>query len=290
MTIECSTTSDAVTKSIRDLTAEDVRHLRLNHWSKVSTDEAVDIVRSYPGRSVWLPDTLEYAITGPWRHRHEIACVLALSAARNPSTLLTAIVDRSARLGGAAVIAIETDEVRHPSFYERAGFSVFEEVITLELESRWVIDAPSERLSFRLTSISTQADVGTLLRLDHTAFPWLWRNSEEELRAYAEAPGVELVLGYLHGEPVCYLGITAYLGWGHIDRIAVHPSVQGRGLGSEALSFAIGRLIQAGAQRIGLSTQKSNDRSQRLYDRFGFRRVSEHDYRVYGHWLRSVRT
>lgn len=282
MAIEARTTQSTVAGSIRTLTETDVARLRLGFWSRLNEDEARAAIGGYPGRSVWLPDTLEYAIVGPWRHRGEIANVLALSAARNPTEMLLGVVDRASELGAAAVISVEADEKRHPAFYQRAGFRVLEEVCTFDLDTRPAFVYAPGQLTFRLASVLNSSDLETLLRLDHETFPWLWRNSEQEFRVYANAPGVELVLGYVDGQAVCYLGLTAYLGWGHLDRIAVHPRRQGHGLGGEALSFAIARLKQFGAQRIGLSTQKSNERSQRLYERFGFRRVAEHDYRIYG--------
>jgi ribosomal protein S18 acetylase RimI-like enzyme len=277
----------SVARSIQALEEHDVEWLRLGIWSRLSEDEAKEAIRRFPGRSVWLPETLEYAIVAPWRHRNEVVNVLALSAARHPAELLLSVVERSAQFGAHAVISVEADEVRNPAFYDRAGFRMLEEVITLDLDCRNVRVESGGPLSFRLASISDQNDLATLLSLDHDAFPWLWRNSEEEFRAYAAAPGVELVLGYYDGQPVCYLGFTAYLGWGHLDRIAIHPNRQGQGLGGNALAHAITRLRHFGAQRIGLSTQKTNYRSQRLYDRFGFRRVAEHDYRIYGLMMRT---
>jgi ribosomal protein S18 acetylase RimI-like enzyme len=44
-----------------------------------------------------------------------------------------------------------------------------------------------------------------------------------------------------------------------------------------------------GVRRVGLSTQRTNFRSQRLYERFGFHRTSEHDYRLFGAWCQPVR-
>jgi RimJ/RimL family protein N-acetyltransferase len=97
-----------------------------------------------------------------------------------------------------------------------------------------------------------------------------------------------LFLGLYDGVPISYFGVTTYLGWGHLDRIAVRPEFQGRGFGKEALTFAIAHLAGLGAQRIGLSTQRGNAPSRRIYERFGFRRVWGNDYRVYGRYLRPI--
>ena len=68
-------------------------------------------------------------------------------------------------------------------------------------------------------------------------------------------------------------------------RIAVIPGRQGAGYGLETLHFAIARLSDLGARRVGLSTQADNFRSQQLYERYGFRRTGGNDYTIYGQWL-----
>src|SRR5262249_31679163 len=87
-------------------------------------------------------------------------------------------------------------------------------------------------------------------------------------------------------QPVAYVGLTSYLGWGHLDRIAVLPSLQGQGLGQEGLAFALDHLARLGSRRVGLSTQRTNVHSQHLYERAGVRRAWGNDYRVYGRFLR----
>jgi ribosomal protein S18 acetylase RimI-like enzyme len=54
------------------------------------------------------------------------------------------------------------------------------------------------------------------------------------------------------------------------------------------LTFAIESLRRQGARRIGLSTQGTNRRSQRLYQRFGFIRTPDLDYQLFGHWHRPA--
>jgi ribosomal protein S18 acetylase RimI-like enzyme len=134
--------------------------------------------------------------------------------------------------------------------------------------------------------VADAAALEALLHVDHAAFPWLWWNTREEFLAYASVPGVELYVGRdSAGEPVAYIGITHFRGWGHLDRIGVVPERQGDGYGLEALRFAVQRLALADATRIGLSTQADNTRSQRLYHRFGFTRTYQNDYNIFGRWV-----
>lgn len=274
--------------TVQELEPADVDKLRLGLWSQFSNEEVKQRVLAYPGRSVWLPSTLEFAIVTQWRNRSEIANVLELSAIHNPILLLSAVTRCAQALGASAVISIELDEVRAPSFYGRVGFEPLEQVITYELDCRVAAVTTPGSLRFLQVDARDDESRALLMQLDHASFPWLWWNSDAEFLTYADAPGVELFVTYDGDQPIGYLGITAYLGWGHLDRIAVLPAWQGAGRGRELLAFAVDRLRQAGALRIGLSTQLDNERSRRLYERFGFRRATSNDYRLYGKMLGSA--
>lgn len=77
--------------------------------------------------------------------------------------------------------------------------------------------------------------------------------------------------------PIGYVIIT--FGWsiefggmdGFIDEIYVRPGVRGRGIASEVLLALPRTLAAAGMKAIHLEVDKTNDRSQRLYARSGFR-------------------
>jgi ribosomal protein S18 acetylase RimI-like enzyme len=273
---------------IRTLTSEDVDALRLGWRTRLHPDEIHRILSIFPGRSVWAPETLEFAIASPWRHRNEIANIQELSAVRHPEQLIEAVGERARSAGASLVLSIELDETRRVAFYQRIGFSVIEEVITYELTLPSQISTRTESLRFVQADTSNAETLALLCSIDHSAFPWLWWNSSLEFEAYGLTPGVELHIGYAGEEPVSYLGITTYPGWGHLDRIAVVPSAQGKGLGLESLDFAVNLLSRRGARRVGLSTQRQNVRSQQLYERYGFRRSRTNDYRLYGKYLKET--
>ncbi len=225
-------------------------------------------------------------MVGPWRHREEIAQIIEFSAVRHPAEVLSAAAAQCQAHGAHLLVFLELDDLRHPGFWRKAGFHILEEVIAYELDRIPPAVGWGERLRFEPVNPYEETTLASLVALDHAAFPWIWWNSEAEFLTYGLSPGVEIFLAYAGAELVGYIGITSYLGWGHLDRIAIHPRYQGRGLGREALTFAVQRLAQAGARRVGLSTQLTNRRSQRLYERFGFRRSRSSDYRLVGRWLR----
>lgn len=272
--------------AIRTLTPSDLDGLRFSDWSRNTNEDVKRTLVAYPGRSVWLPDTHEYAIVAPWRHRDEIAHVSELSAVRHPSLLLDEIVERADEFGAALVVALELDETRQPAFYARSGFECIEHVITYEYPVRGDELAPPD-LQVRPADPLRREDLDNLLDIDHRTFPWLWWNNEREFQSFSDSPGTEAYLCYRDGQPVSYVTLTAFLGWGHLDRIAVLPDRQGEGLGLLSLRFAVARLAQLGARRVGLSTQATNQRSRRLYERFGYLRANENDYRLYARILRK---
>lgn len=271
---------------IQVLAAGDVRQLRLSTDQRLSEAALRALVNAYPGRSVWAPETLEFIVMSPWRHRAEIAQVLKISAVRHRDALLSAAIEQCRAAEAAMVLYIEMDEIRAPDWYDRVGLEPIEEVITYELRRLDAVGQQSTSLSFHAVDPSDQATISDLVRLDHTAFPWLWWNSAAEFEAYRKTAGVQIFLALAGRRPIGYIGVTLYPGWGHIDRIAVEPESQGRGYGRQLLAFAVDRLAQQGARRVALSTQRENHRSRRLYERAGFQRAPGFDYQLYGVVLR----
>ena len=269
---------------VRTLRPGDVPALRLP--GKRGAESVRRLLDRYPGRSVWVPSTLEYALLGPWRNRPEIASVENLVAVRHLEELLRVAVERCAEQGDELMLTVELDSRRSPARYERAGLEMLEEVITYEIGIGREPWSPSDHIRLVRVDANDAAAIDLVASIDEASFPWLWRNNRAEFDVYLHTPGVEVRLVEQDGEPVGYFGVTLFPDWGHLDRVAVVPQQQGRGLGLETLGLAVDTMRQWGARRAGLSTQRTNRRSQRLYERFGFQRTPEHDYRLFGAWCR----
>jgi ribosomal protein S18 acetylase RimI-like enzyme len=71
----------------------------------------------------------------------------------------------------------------------------------------------------------------------------------------------------------------------HVENVAVHPSVQGAGLGRQLMDFAERRAILLGLTRLSLYTNEVMTENQAIYTHLGYREVGRHtDYgyrRVY---------
>lgn len=273
-------------RRIEPLTRSTARRLRLPWSSRFDYDDLDQLLQEQPGLSLWVPNTAEYLIGGSWRYRVEIAGLLELSAGDAAVTLLDEFAEVARDLGKVLVIASEHHESRRRAFYDAAGYDLIEEIIIYELLARPVALPDVAALRFERSDPSDPATQAELLALDHAAFPWLWWNSRDEFENYGRTRGVEVYLGRdAYGRAVTYVGLTHFRDWGHLDRIAVSPAAQGRGLGKLSLDWAVSRLSAAGAHRVGLSTQARNRRSRLLYERYGFRRVPTQDYALYGRWL-----
>lgn len=271
--------------NIRILEAGDVGKLRQSWDARYSREELRHIATSPDALTLWNTRSGEYIIGGSWRHRREILEVTELGAVGGAVELVQALVRLAALRGCDLILVPERSERRKEQFYDTSGFDPIEEIIIYELHH---LRPPRHRpLSpvFVRVGLDDARSYRDLVDLDHHAFPWLWWNSEAEFENYAESPGVEIEMARDEaGQPLAYVGYTKLRSWGHLDRIAVSPDAQGRGLGRASLEYAVARMVAAGARRIGLSTQANNHVSRALYESFGFHRNASHDYRLYGRW------
>jgi GNAT superfamily N-acetyltransferase len=270
-------------QSVVPLTPDDVGRLRIGWRARLNAEEIQRCLLLAPGCSVWNPVTYEYAIAAPWRNRLDVIQIAELSAIRHPEAMIHGVVEAAYRQGAALTVLVEVDEHRPASFYERVSFEHLERVVTFQIDRRIApgIERPRS-MSFIPADPADPTILQHLMQIDGQAFPWLWRNSEQEFLTYGLTPGVEIFIGFEEGRPVSYIGFTTFPGWGHVDRIAVLPDLQGSGYGLHTLAFAVETMGSRGARRIGLSTQSTNEQSQRLYRGYGFERTADNDYDLWG--------
>ncbi len=280
--------NETQTHPVVPLTADDAHRLRLGWTSRFDKPDIRNLVAQFPEISQWIPETGEYLIAGPWRHRRDVATVMELSGQTGAASLLRAFAESSRESGLELALLSEHQESRNPRLYERAGYDLLEHILIYELPTIPSIDPENFRLTFREMVVARDDHLEALVELDHQAFPWLWWNSEGEFLNYGRARGVKIYGGFdPQGRLVSYVGITRFRAWGHLDRIAVRPELQGQGIGLESLDWSIYALAQSGAGRIGLSTQARNERSRFIYERYGFERKPQQDYYLYGVWLQD---
>lgn len=282
--MSASESSTRVSPDVAPLTRDDIGRLNLAGHPRIDATDIRAILAAAPTGSFWIPETGEFILVAPWRNRAALPHVHTLWAFDHDALLIAAAVEATDRAGAAALVMLETGERRRPRFYQQHGFSRVEIIRTYEHIEPEVLarqlDEDAQR--FARVTLARPELLALVERLDHAAFPWFWWNSTDEFLAYLQYPGVEVWAGLRDQRVVSYFGFTMFHHWGHLDRIAVMPGLQGQGLGRSALAFAAGRMVRAGARRIGLSTQNSNRVSRRLYESVGYRHTRQSDYDVYG--------
>jgi ribosomal protein S18 acetylase RimI-like enzyme len=269
---------------VRTLTPADIDQLAIRNHPRLEEGDAEALVIQAPGWSKWHPASGEFLIVTPWRHRMEIPAVNVMSAFHHEDALLAASIASAEKQGAAAFVLLETYETRQPSFYARNGMQRLETIVTYELTQPGAFLKQMTRRRQQFVKLDRQtAELGeAVLNLDHVAFPWLWWNSAEEFSNYLSIPNIEVWAGTLDGNVISYVGFTHFWCWSHLDRIAIRPDAQRQGFGREALHFAVERMLEQGATRVGLSTQGENEASRNLYESIGFRETPGHNYDVHG--------
>jgi ribosomal-protein-alanine N-acetyltransferase len=183
-----------------------------------------------------------------------------------------------AAAGGAMVAAI----AMQPWFRQvlaAGGFENHQQIVMLEWhgldsQTRTVHQAAGIRIRAMQSS-----DLHAVTETDHASFDALWHNSTDTIeRAYSQA--LYATVAESSDGIVGYQLTTGHQQRAHLARLAVHPRLQGRGVGRALLSDLYRRLTQAGIIRLSVNTQSDNSASLSLYKKMGFNRTGE-EYPVY---------
>lgn len=117
-------------------------------------------------------------------------------------------------------------------------------------------------------------DMQALLAIEEVCFEDLWRyDSTAFTDILATHP--YFVVAELNGQVVGYQFNAIDSDYGYLVRIAVHPSVNGQGIGVRLMAEAVNFFARARVSRIMLNTQQDNVRAHRLYEWFGFLRLAQ---------------
>lgn len=148
------------------------------------------------------------------------------------------------------------------------GFSFREEIVTLRRANQ---NAPADMNSADLTiRIARAEDLPIMAEVDQAAFSPPWQMTLSEVRQ-AERISANCTVALHHEQIVGYQLSTLYFDGAHLARLAVAPKMQRQGVGSALLSDVLRTFARRGVYSMTVNTQSSNEVSQRLYVRYGFR-------------------
>lgn len=117
-------------------------------------------------------------------------------------------------------------------------------------------------------------DIPTLLTIEAACFEDLWRYDAVSFENIA-ATHPYFVVAELNGQVIGYQFNAIDAEYGYLVRIAVHPSLNSKGVGARLMAEAIRFFERERVLRIMLNTQDDNLHAHRLYEWFGFVRIPQ---------------
>lgn len=217
----------------------------------------------------------ERARTAPWRGSPQVALLTPLPGAPVPSlAFVRRCVDTLRERGFTAVITGALAPVEQRAFLA-AGFAEAERLHLLshDLSRLVVTGSPGARL--RKARSRDRAEV---LEVDHLSFPSFWQLDDAGLTdALTATPHTrfQVAVDDASGRIVGY-AISGRSGRnGYLQRLAVAPSEQGRGLGRWLVVDGLRWLCRWRADQCVVNTQWGNEAALGLYECLGFRRLPQ---------------
>ena len=212
----------------------------------------------------------EQVRTGPWRGDHRIAYLAPTAQQPAPSAeFIRRCLEMLAQRGFTRVVTGALSPLEQTGFLA-AGFEVEERLHLLGHDLRELPTATATPLMRR----ARRRDRPGVLAVDHAAFPTFWRLDSVGLdEALSATPRTRFRvtthagLSGLSGYAICGRAGAR----GYVQRLAVHPSLQGQGVGRALMVDGMEWLKRRGVQRAMVNTQVGNDVALALYERLGFR-------------------
>jgi ribosomal protein S18 acetylase RimI-like enzyme len=213
--------------------------------------------------------TEQYRI-GSWRGHTETGYLAPLTA---PEHLSRAGLDRArerlARRGYREVLTAALTEAEQTLFHN-AGFTVHERLHLLRHDLR---DVPQVRSELRLRR-ARPWERRAVRAVDAAAFDEFWRLDGASLTEALQATPLARFRVAVTGRDIVGYAITGCASdSGYLQRLAVHPAHQRRGIAAALVADALQWLLASGATSASVNTQEANERALSLYERLGFVRV-----------------
>ena len=113
------------------------------------------------------------------------------------------------------------------------------------------------------------ADLGAVLAIDEEVYPMAW--SPAFFRQQLASPETRVNrVAEVDGRVVGHAGLVMVDGQGHVTTVAVHPDVQGSGIGTRLMADLCRVAVERRLINMTLEVRVSNLRARELYRRFGF--------------------
>jgi len=191
---------------------------------------------------------------------------MRLLDAREVKLTLDQVLDQDGPIVTSALTEIEQQPFRDVGFVELDSLHLLRHDFTPVPRRRSSSNSPRLRLR-----PGKRSDIEVVLEIDRLGFDSFWQFDRPAFQAARRAtPTHRFSVATLDRRVVGY-AVTGFAGvTGYLQRLGVHPDVQGRGIASflvcEAIEWAVGR----GGQSMRVNTQLTNAAALRLYEGLGF--------------------
>ena len=203
---------------------------------------------------------------GPWRGDHSVAYVAPATERPPSAAIVRHACEVLAARGYREVLTAALAAPERVGFVA-AGFEVRDSLHLLAHDLRQLPTARSAPLRR-----GRRGDRVDALAVDGRAFPPFWRLDEGGLQeALTATPSARFRVATMHRRIVGY-AVTGRAGRrGYLQRLAVDPDVQGRGLGRALVVDSLAWMRRRGVLDAVVNTQVANERALALYLATGFR-------------------
>jgi ribosomal-protein-alanine N-acetyltransferase len=210
------------------------------------------------------------ARAGPWRRGSGVAFLMPAPDGHLPTRdFVCRCMALLAEQGYRQVVTGALSPEEQVGFVQ-AGFGVQERLHLLVLDKSVQLPPMPEGPRLRRVGRLRHKRV---LKVDSAAFPPFWRLDEVGLKEALLATPERRFRAAVgeHGSVLGYAICGAASGRGFVQRLAVAPSEQGRGIGKRLLLDGLAWLRSVGTQQVAVNTQVGNEAALALYKSVGFR-------------------
>jgi ribosomal protein S18 acetylase RimI-like enzyme len=220
------------------------------------------------GRSASIGD--DRLRVAPWRGDPSTAYLVARRGRPTPFALARCLEQLAGGGYRSALTAALAPDDQEP--WLANGFVVHERLHLLSRPVEPVPEAPEVALQR-----GRRRDRPAVLAVDGAAFPPFWRLDEAGLDdALTATPSSRFRVAAGDDGTVLGYAVTGRAGpRGYLQRLAVDPRAQRRGLASALVADALRWLRRWGAHDVLVNTQVGNDAAMALYEHLGFRQLDE---------------
>lgn len=211
---------------------------------------------------------------GRWPHQPDVAHLVLLDHQMVPTPNHVAGWIRDARRLGCRAIRTGALFPTALRAFTDAGFDTIDTLVLMEcdLTGRSAVANPA---SVRLRRLR-RGQLAAAAAVDQAAFDFPWGNDEQALSDITDATPQFRARHVVDDGRSIGFAISGRAGVaGYVQRLAIHPEHQGRGLGALLLGDSLSWMARRRVRRALVNTAENNHRALDLYGRFGFRRRTD---------------